>query len=186
MSIGKSRALAEKQIAYKKKRTGKKGIFNRPEALLWFGAAFLYGVFLPVICLALGEPHAVSGNRVLTYENAEHVWAENESPCSYQVTMSTEWSFDGGSLRSVDMYVENAAENSDTVYFVLAPVNEPDTILFLSPELKPGDALTEISLERFLPPGEYDCVVTYYMADASSSAVGIPVNVQVCVGLSGE
>lgn len=181
MSIERSRALAERQMEYKRKRRERKGILNRPEDLRFFGAAFLYGAVFLVICLALGEPRITDGNRVMTRENAEQVQGENRDAGSYQVTMNTAWSFDGGSLESIEVYVENVAENVDVVYFVLTPVSEPDHILYLSPELKPGDVLTKLRLEEPLSPGEYDCVVTYYVAGDSGGAPGIPMDVRLLV-----
>lgn len=181
MSVERSYDLAEKQFKSHKRDMNKKGIRSRLEGLSFFGAAFLYGLFVLAVCLALSEPRSAAGNQVLTYENAESVLAESGRADSYQVTMSTEWSFDGKSFRSIDMYVENVAENSDTVHFVLTPADAPEKILYLSPELSPGDILKEMRLDQPLDRGTHDCIVTYYLSGGGEPAGRISVDVWITV-----
>lgn len=186
MSRRKSMALAEKQLAGEKAAIKRKGHFNAT-FLLW--VFFCYGLFLLILCLALSEPVEIGGGQILTWENAEHVLTqETESLISdgYQVTMSTVWTFDGRSLKSIDLYVENTAENEDSVYFVLARLEEPAEILCVSPVLAPGNRLKEIKLEKSLPAGIYECVVSYYISgeEPPRTKISVTVDINVLPGAS--
>lgn len=63
--------------------------------------------------------------------------------------------------------------------FVLTPADAPEKILYLSPELAPGDILKEMRLKEPLDRGVYDCTVTYYLSGGDAPAGEITVDVRI-------
>ena len=55
-------------------------------------------------------------------------------PQNYEVIMNTDWNFDKTGKQAENAYVENSRENSNTVRFTLALEDQPDNIIYISPE----------------------------------------------------
>ncbi len=95
------------------------------------------------------------------------------APQSYEIVMNTEWVFSSEKgIPSENAYVENSRENECAVRFVVALDSSPEDILYRSPRLSPGDKLTDIILEKTLPPGTNKATVTYYMLDENGQETG--------------
>lgn len=83
---------------------------------------------------------------------------------SYEVTMNSTWNFENSNSISDNAYVKNAVSNTNSVYF---DVLRSDTkeIIMESPVLPVGTYLDNITLDKELAAGTYDCICTYYMLD---------------------
>ena len=111
-------------------------------------------------------------NVVVTQENAEEVIKEMmESDAGtlpvtyYEVQMTTEWHFKDGSAISDDAYVANSTSNSTDVYFDIFLSDDEDNAIYKSPVIPRGGELGNISLDKVLDKGEYDCVCIYHLVD---------------------
>lgn len=107
---------------------------------------------------------------VVTEDNVDEVIAAMNEPVvdgSYEVTMNTEWTFDGNSS---DAYVENSANNSRTVYFdvTLADTGE---LVYSSPYVPVGEKVKGFALDTKLESGTYNAVVTYHLVDDNKEEV---------------
>ena len=89
---------------------------------------------------------------------------------SYHAIMSVEWTFENGSAKSTDAYVENSITNSRTVYFDvnLSSTNE---LIYSSPYLPLGSKLNDITLTKDLDAGDYPALVTYYLVDDDDNVI---------------
>lgn len=83
---------------------------------------------------------------------------------SYNATMNSTWNFADGSSASSNAYVENSTSNTNDVYFdlMLADTSE---IIYSSPVIPIGSHLENITLDKVLEAGSYDCVVKYVLVD---------------------
>lgn len=122
---------------------------------------------------------------VVNEENVERVLSELEERVpagSYQVAMNSTWHFENGKASSDNAYVENAAANTNPVYFDITRSDTGETI-FESPIIPVGNHLNDITLDTELPAGTYDCVMTYHLLDdeeetISTVRVGLKIVIQ--------
>jgi hypothetical protein len=85
--------------------------------------------------------------------------------------MSTEWHFATGDAVSKDAYVKNDAGNTNDVFFdVFLEDNESEPIL-QSPVIPRGSELDNISLDKKLDAGTYDCVMVYHLVDDDQNTI---------------
>lgn len=92
-------------------------------------------------------------------------------PGSYEVTMNTTWNFKDGKSPSENAYIENAVSNTNDVYFdVLLAENEER--VFASPLIPIGSHIENITLDKELEAGTYDCVLIYYLVDEEQNVQG--------------
>jgi methyl coenzyme M reductase alpha subunit len=118
----------------------------------------------------------VKRNVVVNSNNVEQVAEElikeeYVAPGYYSTQMSTTWHFATGDSVSEDAYVKNDAGNTNDVYFdVFLESNEDEPIL-QSPVIPRGSELNEISLEKKLDAGTYDCVMVYHLIDDEQNTV---------------
>jgi hypothetical protein len=85
-------------------------------------------------------------------------------PGYYEVTMNTTWHFPDGASPSSDAYVENVEGNTNDVYFDVQ-LHDTEEVIYESPVIPRGAHLDNITLNRVLDAGEYDCVVEYHLVD---------------------
>ena len=129
------------------------------------------------------EPEAK--NTVVTPENIEEVIAEmkeeERTPMgSYEVFMTTDWTFSDGSSASKDAYVLNPTANKNTVYFTITLSSGEQ--VYKSPYIPVGSSLNNITLDTPLEKGFYKAVLTYHLVDTSNeevSRVSVSVNLTI-------
>ena len=78
--------------------------------------------------------------------------------------MNSTWHFPDGSSPSPDAYVENVLSNSNDVYFDVELADTGEVILE-SPIIPRGSYMKNITLDKDLEPGSYDCVLIYLLVD---------------------
>jgi hypothetical protein len=172
------------------KSAGKGGII----ALAICGVAII-ALLIVVIVLLKGskdaEPAASETtqkrNVVVTPDNVEEVIeALDESdyvaPGSYEVTMNTTWNFKDGTSASDNAYVGNSATNTNDVYFDIT-LADTDENIYSSPVIPIGSHLENITLDKELEDGTYDCVITYTLVDEEQNPLStVRVSLTIVVG----
>jgi hypothetical protein len=114
-------------------------------------------------------------NVVVTPDNVEEVLQqldESDKTTSgrYTVTMNTTWNFTDGSSASDNAYVENSVSNTNDVYFDITLADTEENI-YSSPVIPVGSHLEDITLDKELDDGTYDCVVTYTLVDDDQNPI---------------
>jgi len=82
------------------------------------------------------------------------------SASSHDVKMNSTWTFSDGKAYSKDAFVENPSSNLNSVYFEIK-VNGYDENIFTSPVLPVGSHIENITLDKALKAGTYNCTLTY-------------------------
>lgn len=122
------------------------------------------------------EPDEPKRNVVVNQNNAEEIATEMISqkyvePGYYSASMTMEWHFETGDAISEDAYVANKIENTNDIYFdVFLADDETDPIL-QSPVIPRGSELDNISLDKPLDAGTYDCIMIYHLVDEEQNTV---------------
>ena len=137
----------------------------------------LLGVVI-FLLVGRGKEEPEKRNVVVTQENAEEVIKEmTESNAGtipityYEVTMSTDWHFKDGSAVSDDAYVANSTSNSTDVYFDIFLSDDEDNAIYKSPIIPRGGELENISLDKVLEKGDYDCIFIYHLVDENQKTL---------------
>lgn len=122
---------------------------------------------IAVLVFLLTRKDGEERDTVVTEENVEKVKQQLQEPVEdgyYKTKMSVDWTFEDGKSVSSDAYVANSKDNTRKVYF---EVNRSDTdeLVYSSPYLPVGTELKEIKLDKDLPAGDYECVLTYHLVD---------------------
>lgn len=117
-------------------------------------------------------------NVVVTPDNIEEVLqdmaTEKTSAGYYTVTQNSTWNFPDSKSPSTNAYVENAVNNTNDVYFdvfINGEENDENNALIKSPIIPVGSSLKEISLEKELDAGTYDCVLIYHLVDEDQNSI---------------
>ncbi len=160
------------------KDSEKKG--NGTKIAIIVGIVVIIALLITVIVLLIqrqsGNQEETKRNVVVNQDNAEQVAEEliNEpyiAPGYYSTQMSTEWHFATGDAVSEDAYVKNDAGNTNDVFFdVFLEDNESEPIL-QSPVIPRGSELDNISLDKKLDAGTYDCVMVYHLVDDDQNTI---------------
>lgn len=134
------------------------------------------------------EPEEEKRNVVVTPENVESILEEiveekeAVAPGYYTVTMNTTWHFSTGKEASYDAVVENVETNTNDVYFDIVLESDEEQVLYKSPVIPLGGRLEEITLEKDLDAGVYDCVVIYHLIDKEQNTLStLRVTLQIIV-----
>jgi len=182
MSNSRSHDRINERISPRKRKKGGK------TPLLVAVSVVLIFVVLICITVALGgkKDSDISGkNVVVTPENVEEKITEMESQKvqagTYNVTMNPTWTFENGSSTSKDAYVENSVLNNNDVYFTVS-LKGTEEVICTSPVIPLGSRLANITLDKALPAGSHDCVITYHLLDTSgneTTSVNIGLNIVV-------
>jgi hypothetical protein len=159
----------------KKKTIGKGGII----AFSVCGVVIV-ALLVTVIVLLSKQEESVTAetkkrNVVVTPDNVEEVLqqldeADKTTPGNYTVTMNTTWNFTDGSSASDNAYVENSVSNTNDVYFDITLADTEENI-YSSPVIPVGSHLEDITLDKELDDGTYDCVVTYTLVDDDQNPI---------------
>lgn len=128
------------------------------------------------VILYLLRSEETGRNRVVTKDNVEEVVddmlnQEYVEPGHYSVSMSTTWHFANGKAASEDAYVENQEGNTNDVYFDVVRADNEEEVLLESPIIPRGSELDNITLDKELPAGTYDCVMIYHLIDDKENTV---------------
>ena len=127
-------------------------------------------------------------NTIATNDNVEEVvdnMAADEyvEPGYYNTSMTNTWHFKNGDAVSEDAFVENKEENTNDVYFDVFLASDEENPILRSPVIPRGAELENISLDKPLDAGTYDCVMVYHLVDddqrsISTLRVGITIIVE--------
>mgnify|MGYP006865378393 CR=1 FL=1 len=157
---------------------GQKGKDKKNKILIAIAIIIILILLAVIVFLILGrkEEEEPKRNVVVTKENAEEVLDDmlNQDyvePGYYSASMSTTWHFATGDAVSEDAYVENVPENTNDVYFDLVLAENEEEVLLKSPVIPRGSELNDISLEKSLSAGTYDCVMIYHLVDEDQNTV---------------
>jgi hypothetical protein len=82
------------------------------------------------------------------------------SATSHDVKMNSTWTFSDGKAYSRDAFVENPSSNLNSVYFEITVSGYKEPIM-TSPVLPVGSHLENITLDKALKAGTYNCTLTY-------------------------
>lgn len=107
-------------------------------------------------------------NIVVTPDNVDEMLdqvLEKSKAGRYEVSMSLNWEFADGKSASSNAYVENRVSNSNAVYFDIVLEDNEEDVIYSSPIIPVGSHLKEITLDKDLDAGKYDCVVIYHLVD---------------------
>lgn len=158
----------------KTKTTGKGGV----KVVIVIAAVVILALVGVIIWLVMStsENKQEEKRNVITKSNAEQVAEEmiNEEyvePGYYSTQMSTEWHFETGNAVSKDAYVKNDASNTNDVYFDVFIEDDETTPIMESPLIPRGSELTDISLDKKLDAGTYNCVMVYHLVDDNQNSV---------------
>lgn len=146
------------------------------------GCAVVIAILLGVVVFLLVNrkddipEEAEKRNVVVSQENAEEVATEMLSqeyvaPGYYSASMNTTWHFETGDAVSEDAYVANVVENTNDVYFDVFLEGQEGEPILRSPVLSRGSELNNISLDKPLDAGTYDCVMIYHLVDEEQNTV---------------
>jgi hypothetical protein len=169
----------------KQKKKGKGGII----ALVACGIVIIALLVVVIILLTRGddEEETKKRNVVVTPDNVQEVIEEQKesdyvAPGSYEVKMNTTWNFKDGKSASDDAYVENSTTNTNDVYFDITLADTEENI-YSSPVLPIGSHLEDITLDKELEDGTYDCVMTYTLVDEDQNPLSsVRVSLTIVVG----
>lgn len=135
---------------------------------------FVAIVIIVVVAVNMFGKTKKESNRVVTPDNVNDIIDDMDnnkvSSGSYNVRMNSTWTFKNGSLTSEDAYVENSTANNNDVYFTVA-LADTEEIILTSPVIAVGSSMQDITLEKSLPSGTHDCVVTYHLLDSDGNEV---------------
>ena len=138
-------------------------------------AAVVIVALLGVIAMLLLGEQEPKRNVVINEGNAEEFILDLESdppvPAgSFQTNMNSTWYFANGSAASENAYVGNVANNTHDVYFDVELKSTGEVILE-SPIIPLGSHMENISLDKDLDAGTYDCTLIYHLVDENQNTV---------------
>ncbi|MCM1568346.1 MAG: hypothetical protein NC081_02735 [Roseburia sp.] len=170
--------MADKDVTRRIERGGRTKKSGNAGIIVFLLAVIIIMAFLTIIVVTLRGKNDVSAekrNVVVNAENVEEILAslseqDVNEPGYYEVTMNSEWVFEDGKSISENAYVENAVTNTNDVYF---DVNLKDTneLIYSSPILPLGSHIENITLDKELAAGTYDCIMTYHLVDENQETV---------------
>ena len=146
-----------------RKRHGSKTVIIVIILLVCLVFVLLYALFRPK-----PVPEEISDGRAtfVRPDNVEEVRQKLSQPIPdayYTTSMTIDWYFDNGKAVSTSSYVENAKENTRTVYFDVTL--EDGELIYSSPYLPVGERIEQLTLNRDLDAGDYPAVCTYFLVD---------------------
>ena len=158
----------------KKKQEGRKRTFS----IIILVIIILVMAAIIAYLLMSREPEKEEERRnvVLTPDNVEEMIQQMEeeeyvAPGYYTVTMNFDWHFAAGDAVSEDAYVENAVENTNSVYLDLFLAEDEENAIYKSPVIPVGSSLEDIALDTPLSAGTYDCVAVYHLVDDDQNTI---------------
>lgn len=158
-----------------KQNNGEKG-GNKSVVIVGIIAVIIIAVLVGVIVFLLKPQEEAKRNVVVNEENVEEVIqeivqnSETTAPGTLGVKMNGIWNFENGTATSKNAYVENPVRNTNDVYFDIILADTEETI-YESPILPVGSHLENISLDKDLEAGTYDCVIIYHVVDENQKSL---------------
>lgn len=154
---------------------------------LLIGLLASFGVIIvllsAVVVLLLGRGDGTVGkqeeapkrNVVVNQDNAKDMLKEMEEtkhvrPGIYEAKMNSTWHFPDGASPSTDAYVENVRSNTNDVYFDVLLADTEEVILE-SPIIPLGSHIEDITLDKDLDAGTYDCILVYHLVDKDQNTL---------------
>lgn len=175
--------ISEERITQKLSKTAEK---KSKKGILAIVIITVVAIILIIsLVLLFAKPKTNRKNVVVTPDNVDEVLSDMQdqktSSGTYEVTMNTTWHFKNGTSASSDAYVENSTSNTNDVFFDVVLPETKETI-FTSPTIPVGSHLENITLDKELESGTYNCVLTYHLLDDNGdtkSTLRINVNINV-------
>lgn len=100
---------------------------------------------------------------VVSTDNVNSINLNEEIEDGYYTTrQNIDWHFNG--KVSEDAYVANSTANKRTVYFDLS-LQDTGEVIYSSPYIPVGSEMTGLSLDKELPSGKYETIMTYHLVD---------------------
>ena len=147
-------------------------------ALIIAGIVIVALVIVVIVLLVRGKgaEEEPKRNVVVTQDNAEQVaeemvQQEYVEPGYYNTQMSMQWHFATGDAVSDDAYVKNDSGNTNDVFFDVFLAEDEDTPILQSPVIPRGAELDNISLDKPLDAGTYDCIMVYHLVDDNQETI---------------
>ena len=133
-------------------------------------------VLLGIILYLLFGKSEPKRNVVVTEGNAQEIMLELSEmdvvpPGQFEANMNSNWHFKDGSSPSRDAYVGNVPGNTHDIYFDVELADSGEVILE-SPVIPRGSHMENITLDKDLDAGTYDCVLIYHLIDENQDTVG--------------
>lgn len=150
-------------------------------------AAVIVTLALKMNSSSATEENVPKRNVVVTPDNVDEVIEQMKqedfvAPGSYEVTMNTTWNFADGASASSNAYVANSVSNTNDVYFDVTLADTEETI-YSSPVLPIGSYINDITLDKELADGTYDCVVTYTLIDKEQNPLStVRISLTIVIG----
>jgi len=122
------------------------------------------------------EPEEPPQRTVVVHpEGAEQQIEEiiNQTPVEpgyYQVSMTTDWIFPDGTSPATNAFVRNRDTNTNDVYFDIL-LRDSREVIYESPIIPLGDYVNNITLDRDLDPGTYNCIMVYHLVDEEQTTL---------------
>ena len=113
----------------------------------------------------VNEENAEEAVREIIEEDAERV-----RPGYYEVVMNTTWHFPDGYSPSSDSYVENAANNTNAVYFDIK-MRDTGDVIYSSPIIPVGGHVENLKMDVNLADDTYDCICEYHLVDENQKSL---------------
>lgn len=158
--------------------SGKSAENNKKKKVLILCICIVFVILIGVIAYLLmrGKEDETKRNVVVTKDNVEEVMDdmlndEYIEPGYYSASMSTTWHFASGDSVSEDAYVENVMENTNDIYFDVFLEDNEDAPILESPVIPRGSQLENITLDKELSAGTYECVMVYHLIDEEQNTV---------------
>lgn len=153
--------------------------------LVVLGIFFIIIIMIVALIIFFKDSKTSRKNVVVTPDNVDEILSDSQgkqvTAGTYEVTMNTTWNFDKGDSTSDDAYVENSTANTNDVYFDIVRSDTNETI-FTSPTIPVGSHLENITLDKTLDKGTYNCVLTYHLLDDTgntTSKLNLKLTIQV-------
>lgn len=169
--------MADRDVERRIERGGKVKKRQNGGAVVFLVSVVAVMVFLTIIVIILkgNEAPADKRNVVVNKDNVEEIVAnladkEKVGGGHYEVTMNSEWTFANGASASENAYVENAVTNTNDVYFDVN-LRETGELIYSSPIIPRGGYLENITLDKELTAGTYDCILTYHLVDEEQNTI---------------
>ena len=160
----------------KESKQNEKGHGARTAIIIGMVVIIVLLIAVIIVLVAGRNKREVKRNVVVNQQNAEEI-AQGLidepyiEPGYYNTNMSTTWHFATGDAVSDDAYVRNDERNTHDVYFDVYLADDESTPILESPVLPRGASLENISLDKVLDAGTYDCVMVYHLVDDDQNSV---------------
>jgi hypothetical protein len=157
--------------------------------VLILGAVLIVAAAVVTVVLltrpAPAPPADTGGSRVITEANVDEIDAEIQAKVDdgmFATWMNMSWHFPNGKSASDNAIMGNSEGNHYPFWFDLAR-SDTGEIIYTSGLIRVGTQLKEIILEKSVPAGTYDAVVTIHMVDdfGNDIASDIGFNIQLII-----